>query len=239
MSMYIGMRFTHSKFPDLKENPKKAMALVRAFWSQKKYKMVKYIQCIEKLDSFGQPCKGGDHIHIHMLCDPEHPHKKDSVQRDWRNWCKTREIVIKGKEHYALCYDVSPEDEDRWFRYPLKEQGATIKCSENMVEFVKQMMPIAIDERKRQIEDNVKAQERFLDKSSFKGKMYEEFDKQGIDQERIFAIKYIKYCREKQKIPSFSKIEDYWIDYQMATGRMTAEFWVLNYYKNKKINIYD
>lgn len=227
--MYMGMRFTHSQFSDLSAN--KAISIVKNFWTQTKYNCQQYTWGVEKLDSLGKSTH--EHLHFHAVIDPDREYLKNSIQADFRKVMKSYGYKIEGNKHYALCYNVSPEDEARWLRYPFKEEKGKHGCSPDLKEFMMEQRAIAQDERKRQIEDNLKAQERFLDKSSFKGKMYEKLDEDGVEDERLFAIEYIKYCREKQKIPSFSKIHDYWIDYQMSTGRMTAEYWVLNYYQFK------
>lgn len=223
------MRFTHSQFSDLSAN--KAVTVIKNFWNQEKYNCQQYTWGIEKLDSKGRLTH--EHLHFHAVIDPEKEggYLKNSIQADFRKFMKNYGYKIEGNKHYALSYNVSPEDEARWLRYPFKEAGGRHGSSPDLKRFLVEQRPIAQDERKRQIEDNLKAEERFLDKSSFKGKMYEKLDADGVDNERLFAIEYIKYCREKQKIPSFSKIHDYWIDYQMSTGRMTAEYWVLNYYQ--------
>lgn len=227
--MYMGFRLSNQT---LGIKASKALNHLKSFWKQPKYNMTRYTWGVEDLDKFGQPCKGGQHIHFHCYIDPEKADvKKDSIQKDFRKFMSNYDIKINGKAHYALMYNVAPEDETRWFRYCFKEATGSHGCSLDMDKFMEIQSLIAQDERKRQIEANIQAQERFLDKSSFKGKMYIKLDEDGVDEEEQFAIAYIDYCRSKGHVPSFSKISDYWIDYQMSTGRMTSKYWVAKYYK--------
>lgn len=228
--MYMGMRFSHSQFSDLSAN--KALTIVKHFWCQEKYNCKQYTWGVEKLDKFGELTH--EHIHFHAVIDPEKPYLKNSIQADFRKFMKSYDYKIQGNKHYALSYNVSPEDEARWLRYPFKEESGRHGFSPDLKQFYEDNHLLAQDERNIKIKENIAARDRFLDKSSFRGKMYIALDEDGVNEERMFAIAYIDYCRSKGQVPSFSKIADYWIDYQMSTGRMTSAYWVLNYYVPSK-----
>ena len=77
---------------------------------------------------------------------------------------------------------------------------------------------------------NKQCQEAFLNKSSFKRKMYEEFDTKNINTFKEFYMAYYSYCFQKYKTPSKHKIEDYYTEYRLLTGRITvAELWEIEY----------
>ena len=130
-----------------------------------------------------------------------------------------------------------PDDEDRWWRYVLKEEDAICGWSSDKHTFVEDNIALAKDERKNQIRRNIEARDRYLDKDSFKGKMYQHFsDELAITTEREFYIELIKYYQRKNKVPPFSKLKDYWIDYQIMTNLISADNYVDAFVlENKKI----
>ena len=106
-----------------------------------------------------------------------------------------------------------------------------------MHEFVENNIALARDERKQQIKRNIEARDRYLDKDSFKGKMYQHFSEElAITTEREFYIELIKYYQKKNKVPPFSKLKEYWIDYQIMTNLISADNYVDAFVlENKKI----
>jgi len=188
---------------------------------------IKYTLGVEELDKLGIPCKNlGKHIHFHFITDKDI--KKDTYQRDFRKDYKDEfKIDLKGNKMYMIKVRNDADSEERWMRYPLKQQ----KDLENYNyynygrEEIYLMWKCAHDEYIRQVETNNKSLDKYLDKSSFKGKCYIELKAKGINDKKSFIIAFVKYYLEKSKVPPISKLNDYWIDFQLSVGIMTVEEW--------------
>lgn len=224
------IRFTHEHF---EINDDKCVSLLKAFLKKQKFEIRDYIYGIERIDKWGEKTKA----HIHFKFESGYDIKKNTLQKNFREFMRAYGFPVSGVKHYAIMIESQPDDEDRWWRYVLKEEDALIGCNEGMKKFVEENMALAQDERKRQIQKNREARDRFLDKDSFKGKMFQYFTAElTITTEREFYIELIKYFQAKSKVPPFSKIKDYWRDYQIQTGLMTPEYYVDAFVlENKKI----
>jgi len=227
----IGFRFTHSLIPecDSDEGAKRVVHIMKQ--AMKNWRLEKYVWCIEYKDKFGKDTK--PHIHFHG--EFENLPSTDGVRKSFKREFEKNGIQITGAVNrksalWAISRPAVIEDEDAWWRYCMKQPGSKLHYTENYKEFAKKWKVAARTQWQLQVEQNNKAVDNFLDKNSFKGKMFEEFKKEGINTERDFVIRYIKYCFEKSKTPSYTKINDYWIEYQMKIGLMSVEEWVDEHY---------
>lgn len=215
---FVSLRFTFSNF-DCSDD--KARAIVKN-WLVKHALNDDYILCCEKYDKYGKETKH----HLHMNCYSDKDLKKDTVQRWFRTYlADIYEISVKGNKDYAIAVKSQPDDEDRWWRYILKEKGAKVYCSPSKKEFVLNNMSLAIDERKRTIELNNQHLQKYLDKSSVKGKMFNELKKIEVKTHKEFMKNAINYYLGKTLTPPFTKLDDMYIEYQLLTGLMDWEKW--------------
>ncbi len=213
---YLQLRFTGSFYDDPSHNFTKRQIIKNI---KDNYLVDKFIYVEEKNNKMGEETT--PHIHFHGYTDKDV--KKDSLQKFIRRLGEKYGYTIKGNKCYAVNILGDPDDEERWYRYCLKEEGAKVAFKGFEKEELKKMRILAQEERKLQIERNKKAHSAYLDKSTFKGKMFDFFKKEGVASHRPFIIGMIKYYLEKGKVAPFSKFNDYWIDYQISTGLMTPE----------------
>ena len=220
--MYCEIRLTHEL---LELDDDKCVALLKAFLKKQKFEVMNHIYGIERYNKFGELTKA--HIHYKFETDISVDIKKNTLQKNFREHMKAYGYPVSGVKHYAIMLETQPDDEDRWWRYVLKEEKCRFGYSKQMTDFVEKFRPMALDERKQQIKRNCEARDRYLDKDSFKGKMYSHFSAElSITTERKFYIELIKYYQSKSKVPPFSKVKDYWIDYQIMTNLISAEHYV-------------
>lgn len=227
----VAFRFTHSLIPgheDL-DGAKKITHMVKKVL--KRWELQKYIWCIETKDKFGKDT----HPHIHFNAECIGLPTTDGIRKAMKREFEKNDIVITGKPNrnsrvFAISRPQEIDDMVEWWRYPLKQTSSKVFYTKDMKEFVDKWRLVAQDQWERQVKQNNQAVDNFLDKSSFKGKMFEQFQKENVNTEREFVIRYVKYCFEKSKTPSYTKIGDYWIEYQMRVGLMTIEDWVDAHY---------
>lgn len=215
---YIQLRFTYSNFSDLHEDV--GTEIVKQFMYDNDLHH-KFLMCIEKYDKYGK--ETAPHIHANIYHQDDY--KKNTLQKKFRELVKTYDYNLSGNKDYSIRVLAQPDDEERWWRYILKESGARLFCSKNMEDFADEYKKLAQDERKRTIELNNKYLQKYLDKSSFKGKMYQFLQKSQVTTHKDFIISAIKYYLEKQTTPAFTKLDDMFIEYQLLTGIMSVEDW--------------
>lgn len=212
---FVQLRFTHSLLD--------ISALV-ATGHLRKYLndlgVEQFIMCVEQQDKFGKET----HEHIHCNFIEPNGFKKDTLQKKFKQKLLVYDITVSGNKHYSLRVVAQPEDEDRWWRYCLKEKNKMpILQKGHDKEQMKEWRLLARDERERQIKKNNEDLDRYLDKSSFNGKMFQKFKEEEVIGFHNFGKRYINYCMENSKVPSFSKIEDYYYLYKIQMGLMTAD----------------
>lgn len=229
-SMFVEIRLTHSL---LDISYERAVALLKRFVEKQKFEVQSYLYGVECQNKFGEPTSA----HIHFKFETDVDVKKNTLQKNFREFMKHNGEPVSGVRHYAIMLETQPEDEDRWWRYVLKEEGGKFGWSSDKHAFVEENIALARDERKQQIKRNIEARERYLETDSFKGKMFKHFTEElTITTEREFYVELIKYFQAKSKVPPFSKIKDYWRDYQISVGLITAEYFVDAFImENKKI----
>lgn len=225
--MWIEIRLSHGHFENL--TYKKSSKLIQRWLDNRPFDITRYLWGVEKIDKYGE--QTAEHIHYKIeIDDPDV--KKNTLQKSFRDFMGSYGITLKGVKHYAIMMDIEPKDIDRWWRYAMKEKDAPIGYSEDMDEFVTEQRPQAINERELQIERNRKARDKYLDKESFKGKMYDFlYNEKNVRKQYDFCVELIKYYKDKNKVPPFSKLDDYWIDYKIITGIMTPEQYVTEKYE--------
>lgn len=218
--MFLEVRFHYSYF-DLSSNSA-VKTHIKRWIGKQKFKMTKYLYGFETKNKFGEDTQP----HIHFKFEIDEDAKKNTLQKSFKTYMSNLGIELKGVKHYAIILTAQPEDEDRWWRYVLKEEGA-ITGGNMDPEWVSLNKALAIDERKLQIKRNCEARARFLENDSFKGKMYLHLkDELKIETEREFYIAMIDYYKSKSKTAPFSKIRDYWPDYKICVGLMTSSEYV-------------
>ena len=193
----------------------------------KEAEITKHTVGYEATDSFGKPTI--PHIHLHGYCD--YDKQTDSLKKQILRFSKTWGYPFAGNKCYSLTIFADPDDKERFFRYPLKKED--FECKYKLKdpykgfskEEIDEMRLLAQEHYKIQLEKNLKSLSQYLDKSSFKGKMYDQFSKIDISTHKEFCINLLKHYQSKNKVPPFSKIDDYWVDYQIVTGLLTPEQW--------------
>lgn len=217
---YLQLRLTHSLVDDLSRDD--ALQCIRKYATD--ISAVKFMYCVEDQDKFGKDTH--EHIHFNCYIDDDDA-KTDTYQRKFKRQMEKFGFPISGNKHYSLKVLVDVGDEDRWWRYIMKqEKNIKIGSHGFTTPQLNEWRKLAVDERLRQIQKNNEHLDNFLDKSSFKGKMYVYFNEElVIRTHKNFVINYIKYCQKHHKVPSFQKIEDYWIDYRLQVGLLTPEDW--------------
>ena len=228
---YFKLRLTPSKYDD----PTFNWTFGKFIPEFRKYLGVtKFTWGCEQTDSCGKPTL--PHIHIHGMYDIDK--NGDTLKKHLRTFSKKYGYEFAGNKCYSVTLLGDVDDEDRFMRYPLKKEdfteieekrkGGALGISPKTLEMYRLL---ARDEYKSQKEKNLKSLANYLDKSSFKGKMYDKFNKDGISVHKDFCINLLKHYQSKNKVPPFGKIDDYWVDYQIMTGLMTPEQWYEITYK--------
>lgn len=180
-----------------------------------------YVMGEEKTNKFGE----ATHLHYHINYYTEKDIKKDSVQKWIRNTYK-----LKGKEQYCVRVHIDLEDRNRWWRYPMKEN--LIINSKNLNEYlhdgqtVKLLQALAKDEKKRQVEQNLKTRQNLMDKNAFRDNMFRHFKdeyKDNLPEDKTLWCKMSLYYIKHSKTPPFGKLDDTVIDFKVSIGAISIE----------------
>ena len=227
--VFVEIRLTHSLL-DISND--RCIHILKAFVKKQKFDVSSWMYGIESKNKFGEDTS----THIHFKFETDVDLKKNTLQKSFRDYMRNLGEPVSGVRHYSIMLNF-PDDEDRWWRYVLKEEDARCGWSQDKHTFVEENIALARDERKQQIKRNIEARDRYLDKDSFKGKMYQHFSAElAITTEREFYIELIKYYQSKNKVPPFSKLKEYWIDYQIMTNLISVDNYVDAFVlENKKI----
>lgn len=152
--MYYSLRITPSEFNC---SMPVCLLIVKALIRDKKnVDQDMYITALEKTDKKGRPTK--EHIHFNFIDE----RKKDTLQTWIRRYFADREYLCKGNKCYALSSYDEPDDITRWLRYCMKENWILelTHLKEFSPDEIKNMEMLAKDERSRQIEVNLKREEK-------------------------------------------------------------------------------
>lgn len=220
--MFVEIRFHYSYFDFSGDAVDATRIHIKRWLKQQKFNVTNYLYGFETKNKFGEDTQP----HIHYKFETDEDVKKNTLQKNFKTYMKNLGIELKGVKHYAIILTPQPEDEDRWWRYVLKEEDAMTGGGMDS-EWVHLQTALAVDERKLQIKRNCEARARIMENDSFKGKMYLYLkDELFINSEREFYIAMIDYYKSKSKTAPFSKIRDYWPDYQICMGLMTSSHYV-------------
>lgn len=218
--MFVDLRITPCMIPlwkDEKEVTQHRRATFTNFfteWSDY-LKPMKILLGLEHLDKFGK----NTHYHYHINFEISDDVKKDTLQK----WLRSREIC--GKAAYCLRLTAEPDDESRWWRYTLKENG--IKCLTKGftdAEYT-EMELLAKDEKNRTVLKNNDDLTKLMNKNQFRDKMFnklKELYPDIIDEKKLFSI-IGKYYQSENKTPPFSKLLDVVFDFKVFMNHMTFE----------------
>lgn len=145
--VFIQLRFTPSLFTekswgvDLKYTKTMLMSKVLNYYGPEN--VTRFICVLEKVGKMGEEVKPHFHINLEV---PEHEKTKDNFQKNIRKWS----AGIKGNA-YMVRHVEDPKDEDRWWRYCLKEIDAPVWFSKKGFEkeWITLNKILACDERSR------------------------------------------------------------------------------------------
>lgn len=224
--MYIQLRITpefcgEPEHPRLKSKKMLSQDLMNYF---KGFGDIEHIAgTMEKLNKFGEATS--PHYHINLVLDD---HIRDFKKDSFQAWFRRRPYLPKGNKCYAISVVGDPEDENRWWRYLLKENDNPFlndfpndfKC-----DFLLHAA-MAKDERKIQIERNIASRERALQNDSFRLKCYNHVNEilQNTDpSNRQIYCEIIRYYIQNNKVPPFTTAMNMVYDFKVVMGLMTVE----------------
>lgn len=184
----------------------------------------KYIIAYEKTNRYLEPT----HPHLHLAMYTEEDVKKDTLQ----TWVR-RNLNIKGKQAYCLRVHADVDDEERYFRYCLKERYIQqVGFTEEEIEDMKDR---AQDEKRRNGENALKARQKYEDRNvSFREQMYRDLDTGDIDEPDI-AVAIVQYYREHKRIPPYKNMKEQVLDYRVHKGYLDVKDWYIEKYVRGKL----
>lgn len=187
----------------------------------------------ETQNKFGEPTK--PHYHINICADTGEKFTVENFQK----WFRKRPFLPSGNKAYSFKLVGDPDDEDRWWRYLLKEKGAKLIESKFPPDFDISLNTImAQNERDEQIKKNVEARDRLLRNDSFRLKAFAALQKKyenKCPQNRQIFGDLVRYYQEKNKIPPFNSLLNMVFDYKVHTKEIEPETYFDIYYGEKFI----
>ncbi len=236
--VFVALRVTTEKIPSVMESYKdvKDKHLEKLLRKEPLYFHERYINGImlddlrEYLDVeryiIGEECLNKEgkkthiHFHLHLECRKDGL-KKDTLQKHCRDKWGWR-----GKEIYAVQVLETLDDEERWWRYPLKEKRFAVEGDFSDMD-LNQMEICAKDEKSRTVELLATSKERELMKNQFRDKMYSSFKKkyEGKDfvGNKILWCEIAKYYYDCGKTPPYNTLDNVVDDVKVYLGYMTVE----------------
>lgn len=181
------------------------------------YNLNCYSTGYEELNKYGEPCD--PHFHFNFVEDIDRVNPKRCIQ-DWlRRHYAAQDLELKGNKQWSLQMVEEPQDYDRWFRYPLKENPLDVKDGTTDLsgnwgpppQKLQEMVQRARDERATSIEHNILRREKLRNKDQFKQKMYDFIDEQDLQnpcKEAIWCWIF-EYYRKIEKPINFSVVDGY------------------------------
>lgn len=224
--VFIQLRFTPCQFTEkswggvLEKSGCYLMEHIRSYYG--KANIAKYICVLETLDKYGDICDPHFHINLEV---PDHTKTKDNFQKLIRRLT----AGIKGNSCYSVRYIEDPEDEDRWWRYCIKEKIAKPVYHSFSKEWVQLNRILAVDERTRTIKFNRASRERNLQKDTFRLKLFKNVTNTLKNQPISSNMDKTIYCliicfyQENNKTPPFNNLDNIVIDYKLMSNVITPE----------------
>lgn len=191
---------------------------------------------MENKNKFGEDTH--PHYHLNIV-----GYFEDFNKQSFQAWFRRRPCLPKGNKCYALQVVGDPEDEDRWWRYLLKQYDPKLLNSgglkngnwnlENLPEHFKEdlekMWYMAYDERQLQINKNCAARERALQNDSFRIRCFnsiaDSFPGHGSEQipDKLIYCAMVRYYQDNNKVPPFNTLMNMVFDFKCHFGMMTPE----------------
>ena len=91
---------------------------------------------------------------------------------------------------------------------------------------VKELKMLAKDEKKRQVEQNLKTRQNLMDKNAFRDNMFRHFKdeyKDNIPEDKKLWCAMSLYYIRHSKTPPFGKLDDTVVDFKVSVGAITIE----------------
>lgn len=227
--VFIQLRFTPCKFTEPgswggDSLQTKGYLLSKVLDYYGKDNVTRYICVLETIDNKGAICDPHFHINLEVPC---HQKTKDNFQK----YVRKLSGGIKGAACYAVAYIEDPIDEDRWWRYCLKEVGSKVWFSKHgfQKDWISLARTLACDERARTIEFNKASMQRHIQKDSFRLKMFKNVTNtlknqpisSNLDKHLYCLI--IRYYQDNNKTPPFNNLDNIVIDYKLVAKIITPE----------------
>ena len=176
--------------------------------------------CKERYNKFGEETH--PHYHINLECDM-YDFKKENFQK----WFRGQPFLPSGNKAYSIKIVGDPEDENRWWRYLLKDDKSKLLDSNFPEGFdIELNRKMAIDERLQQIKKNIEARERLLRTDSFRLRAFAHLSalyNNDLKTNRQIFSDLVRYYQENNKIPPFNSLMNMVYDYKVHTKQMTPE----------------
>lgn len=201
------------------------------------YQLNKYLKAkrfmiaSETTNKFGETT----HFHYHYKCQTLTKKTKDSIQK----WL--RERGCKGNKAYSIALHEDPRDEQRWWRYVLKEMKGTLTTTifrygneAPLPEFqeheIELWRALAVDERQKQIEMNLASRDREINKNQFKDKMFKKLKETHKDvspnRRELFKDIFKHYQAHGKTPPDAHRIQNIIIDFQVWAGYLDLDDYI-------------
>lgn len=234
--MYIQLRVT----PEFCEEPeicRPHLFLPDVLEYLEKYGEVEnYAWCAESKNKFGEATH--PHYHINIVA-----YLEDFNKQSFQAWFRRRPMLPKGNKCYAISLCGDPEDEDRWWRYLLKDQPSTLQhmgCKEHLPAEFRQDLEthwrMACDERKLQVQRNLAARDRALQNDSFRLRCYNAVHEHNPSSDREIFASIIRYYMSNNKVPPFNTGMNMVYDYKCTFNLMSPEEYYDMRYNSTEFN---
>ncbi len=220
---YFQLRITLSETRTKKTILRSIKYLIR------EYNMTLYSTGYEEYNKYGEPCD--PHFHFNFVEDLDRVNPKRCIADKLKRYYEQIDVSLKGNKQWSLQMVEEPNDFDRWFRYPLKEnpildmvRDGTSDLSGNMgpdPDELDKIVSLAKSERRTSIEINILRREKQRNKDKFKDNLYtfiKSHDQDElnplltggytIDHKRVWKLIY-KYYRSQERPINWTTIEGY------------------------------
>lgn len=183
-----------------------------------------YIACYERLNKFGESTKP----HFHASFEYADTILKNTLAKRIKNvFIKLGLPKFKGNKHYSLSIVPEPDDYQRWYRYCLKENYIKSLTKTDMD--IETLSLLAIDERKRSVEANIKNREKTINTITLYDRLKKFLNsldlKKGTTRKQVFCH-VLNYYKTEKKALNASTMRGYADLYMIENEWITPE----NYY---------
>lgn len=210
---YLELRLTIPELPSEFQYD----AIYKHIIKELKEEPIRYIVGREQHNKCGELIK--DHFHISM--ELEEPINLDSFRKKLN-----RSYGIKGNNMYCLRQHLDlKEDEQRWWRYPIKQHPAVASKGFTEVE-LDALHTAGLDEYNQRVKENKLAQEKMLMKNNFRNKLIKYLNNKynGAHQpDKTIFIDIYTFYKEAHTTCPFKKMPDLIIDMKLETGMITID----------------